>query len=99
MNACIRPLFPPDTFTGDAMPDFSFLCKETDPRKGIGSMKTRIVLGNGGHVSEGMKEWALSGWYQLATFAVVRSRCCMSFRSRAPSQNGRMIGSSRSGSG
>jgi hypothetical protein len=30
------------------------------------------------NISEGMKEWALLGWYAMAAFTVVRTRCCPS---------------------
>jgi hypothetical protein len=28
------------------------------------------------NISDGMREWALLGWYETAAFAVVRGRCC-----------------------
>ena len=39
-------------------------------------MKSRVVAGSAGRVTDGMREWALLGWYQMAAFAVIRARCC-----------------------
>jgi hypothetical protein len=58
------------------MPDFAYLCEETDPRRGAKKTKTKLVVGSGGHLSEAMREWALMEWYQMASFAAVRARCC-----------------------
>src|SRR5262249_45374742 len=30
------------------------------------------------NISEGMREWALLGWYELAAYSVMRERCCPS---------------------
>jgi hypothetical protein len=68
-------LFPRDSF--DRSPDFSALCSETDPLKASGVIKKELVRAR--HtISDGMREWALLGWYELPTASLVRSRCCPS---------------------
>ncbi|AKT36215.1 hypothetical protein [Chondromyces crocatus] len=77
INACMMPLFPDGTFVSRRPPDFAFVCGETDPRRGAALVKKQVVLGaEGSAVSDGMREWALLGWYELATFAALRARCC-----------------------
>jgi len=79
MDACMTPMFPPGTFASQAKPDFAFVCGETDPRRGAGLLKKHVVLGAPSKfVSDAMREWALLGWYELATFAVMRAECCPS---------------------
>jgi hypothetical protein len=75
-QACIQPFFPEKTFV-TRVPDLGFLCTETQPAKGAGSLHTQVVLGGGrGGASEAMKEWATMGWYGMAVFAIARARCC-----------------------
>ncbi len=69
------PLFPADSF--DSATDFSFVCAEADPAKGGAAVRTQLVRARH-NVSLGMKEWALLGWYEMAAFSVIRSRCCAS---------------------
>ena len=76
VTACAVPLFPPGTFVEGAKPDFAFLCTETDPRRGGTTMKSRVILGNPRGFTEAKTEWALQSWYEMASFAVVRARCC-----------------------
>ncbi|APR77902.1 Vegetative cell wall protein gp1 precursor (Hydroxyproline-rich glycoprotein 1) [Minicystis rosea] len=76
LKACVRQVYPADTFTTGTTPDFAYLCEETDPRRGATRTKTKLVVGSGGHLSEAMRESALMGWYQMASFAVIRARCC-----------------------
>jgi hypothetical protein len=78
LNACVIPLFAADTFTPEKPPDFSFLCQETDPRRGGAALKSQVVRASGGRVSEGMREWAVLSWYEMAAFALMRARCCPS---------------------
>src|SRR5262249_21090343 len=73
--ACVLPLFPPESF--DAATDFSFICSETDPIKGGASIRMQLVRAHH-NVSEAMKEWALLGWYEMASFAVLQAHCCPS---------------------
>jgi hypothetical protein len=73
--ACVVPLFPADSF--DPATDFSFVCTETDPIKGAAAVRAQLVRARH-NASEGMKEWALLGWYEMAAFSVVRARCCPS---------------------
>src|SRR5262249_1217590 len=71
--ACVVPIVPANSF--DASTDFSFVCSETDPRKGGAEVRTQLVRA-GKNLSTAMQEWALLGWYEMAAFAVLRSRCC-----------------------
>jgi eukaryotic-like serine/threonine-protein kinase len=78
VNACLTPLFPADTFV-EIPPSLGFVCTITDPRKGGGAIRTEVVrAGNRKRVSDGMREWAVLGWYEMAAFAVLRSSCCPS---------------------
>ena len=77
-NACLAPLFPPDTFM-ELPPSLGFVCTITDPRKGGGAVRTEVVrAGARKRVSDGMREWAVLGWYEMAAFAIMRSSCCPS---------------------
>jgi hypothetical protein len=77
VEACMVPLFAKGTFEARSRPSFSFLCNETDPRRGSRLIRKQVVLGaTSGFVSDGMREWALLGWYELAAYAVMRARCC-----------------------
>jgi hypothetical protein len=71
--ACVVPIFPANSF--DSSTDFSFVCSETDPRKGGAAVRTQLVRA-GKNISTAMQEWALLGWYEMAAFSVLRSRCC-----------------------
>jgi hypothetical protein len=77
--ACVAKMFPKDTFASDDV-DFSFICKATDPRKGITEVQAQVVAGRGGRggVTKGMRSWSHLNWYRLAAFAVMRGRCCAS---------------------
>jgi hypothetical protein len=75
VTGCVVPLFPPDSF--DAASDFSFVCSEADPLKGGAVIRTQLVRAHH-HVSEGMKEWALLGWYEMSAFSVIQAHCCPS---------------------
>ncbi len=67
------PTFPADSF--DASTDFAFLCTEADPAKLAAAVRAELVRSHH-NLSDGMKEWALLGWYELPAVALVRSRCC-----------------------
>jgi eukaryotic-like serine/threonine-protein kinase len=75
VTSCIVSLFPPDSF--DHATDFSALCSETDPFKTGAGIRRELVRGHR-TVSDGMREWALLGWYEIPAASLVRSRCCPS---------------------
>jgi len=78
-DACMLALFAPDTFDSAAAPGLSGICSETDPRRGGAALRSIVVrAGSNRAPSEGMKEWAMLGWYDMAAFAVMRGRCCAS---------------------
>jgi len=70
-------LFPPGGFSS-APPVFDFVCSEPNPLRGGTSVRSRLVLGGGGAVTDGMRLWAGLGWYEMAAYAVLRARCCAS---------------------
>ena len=70
-------LFAPHTFD-KAKPDLSFVCTDPFPLRGVTRVQSQVALGRWGKggMSEGMREWAALGWYQIAAYAVFRGRCC-----------------------
>jgi hypothetical protein len=73
LAACVAPVFPSESF--DSTSDFSFLCSENDTSKARQAFRTELVR-VGHNLSDGMREWALLGWYELPTVAMIRARCC-----------------------
>ena len=77
VGACLVNLFPEDSFAEGAHPKLDVVCRENDPRKGAQKIHEALVIaGMGRTVSDGMREWAVMGWYELAAYAAVRGRCC-----------------------
>ncbi len=75
-DRCMQVLFPPDTFAADP-PSFAAVCRRGHPRKGAQAIKGIVVAsGNQRALTEGMREWSLLGWYEMAAFAVMHGRCC-----------------------
>lgn len=72
-------LFQEDTFQERA-PDLPELCTTTNPMKGVKGLRGEVVRAGGGKkgVTTGMRELSTMGWYRLAMFAVVRTKCCES---------------------
>ncbi|MBW2455381.1 MAG: hypothetical protein JRI68_12755 [Deltaproteobacteria bacterium] len=78
-DACMRALFPADTFSDRATPNFDRVCRRGHPRKGAEAIKGLVVAGgNRRALTTGMKEWSLLGWYNMAAFTVVHGHCCES---------------------
>jgi hypothetical protein len=79
VTACAAALFAARTFDR-AKPDLSFVCTEAAPLRAVTRVQGQVALGQWGKrgMTEGMREWASLGWYQLAAFAVLRGRCCPS---------------------
>ena len=75
VSACVKRVFPGDSL--DSAPDFSFVCADADPIKGAAAVRAQLVSAHK-NMSEGMREWALLGWYELAAFSVLRAHCCPS---------------------
>jgi hypothetical protein len=78
-DACLLSMFPADTWPDETKrPKLEFVCTERDPRRGAQQLRAEVARRTGAqrNVSEGMREWAVLGWYELAAFAVIRSRCC-----------------------
>jgi len=74
---CIIEHFPETSFTGRT-PDFSSRCTDRRAYRGMLEVKSELVAAAGPHrVSEGMREWSKLGWYEMATYAVMRERCCI----------------------
>lgn len=74
---CLASLFPADTFAATA-PDLTFICEETNPVRGGGSIRSAVVRGAGATLTASMKQWAVLGWYELPAFAAMQARCCPS---------------------
>jgi len=71
---CLPMLFAPGTFP--TPPDLSEVCtgkKVTDIAKHV---KAAVVKASGGHVNDGMQEWAVLGIHEIAAVAAMRGRCC-----------------------
>ena len=78
LHACVKALFPAGTFPAGAEPHFDHLCSQADARKGGHALRVQVIkAGAGGRgLNEGMHEWSLFGWYEMAAFAVARTACC-----------------------
>jgi hypothetical protein len=76
VGVCMQQLFPPDTFAQP--PTLDFVCTERDPYKGGVALRVKVIRAGGaaGDVTEGMREWSMLGWYEMAAFAVGRALCC-----------------------
>ena len=74
LAVCAASYFPTGTFSGAE--DFAFLCSDADFRGVTSQLHRLLVVAAGGKVSEGMREWATLGWYELGVAAVLRVHCC-----------------------
>lgn len=75
VSSCVASMFPAETFV--ATPDQGWVCEQRDPRQGAERMREEVVkAGLDRDVSEGMREWAMLGWYELPAFVSIRARCC-----------------------
>lgn len=77
VGKCVRGLFAPSSFTKGSV-DFAFLCKSGDLRRSGGEIKKALLKARRGSVTQGMREWAGLGWYEVAAVALLRSQCCAS---------------------
>jgi hypothetical protein len=70
-------LFADGTFAAESPPTLSSMCAESDPRHGASTMRAEVVRAKSGTgVTEGMREWSMMHWYEMAAFAVIRETCC-----------------------
>ncbi|WP_437588817.1 hypothetical protein [Sorangium sp. So ce1000] len=75
--ACAMPVFPDKSVDAATAGQLSFVCAEVDPMKGVAALKSHLTEAAGaGGVSDATKEWAVLGWYDMATLAALRARCC-----------------------
>jgi hypothetical protein len=76
MPACVQSLFPPDTF--DDKSNLDFLCKQFDPRRGAASLRAEVAKVGlvGRTTTQGMREFAVLGWYEMAVYVMARDKCC-----------------------
>ncbi|MGK3984628.1 hypothetical protein WME99_16405 [Sorangium sp. So ce136] len=75
--ACMAPLFPDRSVDAETAGQLSFVCAEVDPMKGVAALKGHLAQAAGaGGVSDATKEWGVLGWYDMATLAALRARCC-----------------------
>jgi hypothetical protein len=75
-SACVTAVFAPGSF--NKKPNFEFLCTQTNPRIGGTDVRARVVIGAGGKVTDGMREWGGLGWYEMAAYGLLRAHCCAS---------------------
>jgi hypothetical protein len=67
---------PPDTFEGTFV-DFAPVCAAGDVLDGASRFRETIVRGGHGRpVTSGMREWSQLGFFELAAFAAIHTRCC-----------------------
>lgn len=74
MAACVAGFLPKDAFK--QAPDVDWLCNETDPRTGAEKLRTEVVKGGAGRVTDAMKLFSKLGWYDMAVYASVQAGCC-----------------------
>ncbi|WP_437504728.1 hypothetical protein [Sorangium sp. So ce1099] len=74
--ACMAPLFPGRSVDAETAGQLSFICAEADPMKGVAALKGHLAQAAAGGGSDATKEWAVLGWYDMATLAALRARCC-----------------------
>ncbi|WP_437926480.1 hypothetical protein WMF37_46985 [Sorangium sp. So ce291] len=75
--ACMAPLFPGRSVDAETAGQLSVVCAEVDPMKGVAALKGHLGQAAGaGGVSDATKEWGVLGWYDMATLAALRARCC-----------------------
>ena len=74
--ACMMPLFATGTFVSPPAA-FDGICQITDPREAVKMVKMQVILSGAGRlVSDGMREWAIIGWYGMPAVAAMRAVCC-----------------------
>jgi len=71
---CIASHFSPQTFARKQ--DLQFVCEMADPRAGSKRMRTKIVLGSGGKLTQGMQMWPRLGWHEMLVYGMLRRTCC-----------------------
>jgi len=77
-GACMMPFFATGTFV-TAPTGLDAACKITDPREGVKLVKLQTILaGENKRLSDGMREWAIIGWYGMPAFEILRTTCCAS---------------------
>jgi serine/threonine-protein kinase len=76
LGACVRELFPADTFSSDSK--LEALCKEFDPRRGATTLRGEVARVGlvARTTTQGMREFAVLSWYDMAVFAIARDKCC-----------------------
>jgi hypothetical protein len=75
LATCVAAYLPKGAFS--KAPELDWLCTETDPRTGGEKLRGAVVSGAGkGSPTDAMKIFARLGWYDMASFAVIRAGCC-----------------------
>jgi hypothetical protein len=75
LGSCVAAHLPKASFK--KAPDFAWLCTEKDPRIGAERLRTAVVQGAaGGAPTDAMRSFSQLGWYDMPTFAVLRTGCC-----------------------
>lgn len=76
ITSCVSAFFPDGTF--DGLQDLAFVCEHRDARKGARIMRSRIVIGARGNITDAMREWSRLEWHEIAAYAIFRHACCPS---------------------
>lgn len=74
-KACLRRSLPPPIFE-KSTDSFAWLCEKANPLRGASALRKAIVTDGNGKLTPAMTEWAGLGWYQVAAYQVLRTRCC-----------------------
>jgi hypothetical protein len=71
---CLPTLFAAGTFP--TPPDLAEVCTGKKVMDIAKHVKAAVVKASGGHVNDGMQEWAVLGIHEIAAVAAMRGRCC-----------------------
>lgn len=77
VDACMRSLFPDKSFN-DKTRNLEFVCSQADAVRGVGEIKSILIVAGKGGVTQGMRDWAGLEWYSLPAFSLLRVKCCTS---------------------
>jgi hypothetical protein len=73
-STCMVSMMAPDTFK--VPPELDGICEQENPFKAFSAIKSAVVGAAGDRLTEGAREFAGLGWYELAALAALRARCC-----------------------
>lgn len=75
--ACLASSFPGGSFKEpDDVAKLVLVCEEPNVVAGAPRLKELVVRAGRGRTTDGMREWAVLGYHELAAYAALRGRCC-----------------------